>query len=61
MFELADRLVGIYKTHDCTKSVTLDPWKLAEDFNNKIKEVHNIDMNAEWTSDGFVDSGYSVV
>ncbi|KAJ9061559.1 Structural maintenance of chromosomes protein 4 [Entomophthora muscae] len=25
MFELADRLVGIYKTHDCTKSITLDP------------------------------------
>jgi structural maintenance of chromosome 4 len=25
MFELADRLVGIYKTHDATKSVTIDP------------------------------------
>merc|ERR1712130_872664 len=25
MFELADRLVGIYKTHDCTKSVTINP------------------------------------
>lgn len=25
MFELADRLVGIYKTHNCTKSVTIDP------------------------------------
>lgn len=25
MFELADRLVGIYKTNDCTKSVTIDP------------------------------------
>lgn len=25
MFELADRLVGVYKTHDCTKSITLDP------------------------------------
>lgn len=25
MFELADRLVGIYKTHNCTKSVTVDP------------------------------------
>merc|ERR1712032_377617 len=23
-FELADRLVGIYKTHDCTKSVTIN-------------------------------------
>lgn len=25
MFELADRLIGIYKTHDCTKSVTVNP------------------------------------
>eukprot|EP01051_Picozoa_sp_SAG22_P002346 SAG22_NODE_103_length_20175_cov_15.280833_10_plen_172_part_00 len=25
MFELADRLVGIYKTHNCTKSVTINP------------------------------------
>ena len=25
MFELADRLVGIYKTNDCTKSVTIAP------------------------------------
>ena len=25
MFELADRLVGIFKTNDCTKSVTINP------------------------------------
>jgi len=25
MFELADHLVGIYKTHDCSKSVTINP------------------------------------
>ena len=25
MFELADRLVGIYKTHNATKSVTINP------------------------------------
>lgn len=25
MYELADRLVGIYKTHNCTKSVTFNP------------------------------------
>jgi len=25
MFELADRLIGIYKTDNCTKSVTIDP------------------------------------
>jgi structural maintenance of chromosome 4 len=29
MFELADRLVGIYKTEDCTKSVTINPAKFA--------------------------------
>lgn len=27
MFELADRLVGIYKTNDATKSVTINPKK----------------------------------
>ena len=30
MFELADRLVGIYKTDNCTKSVTIDPYKLSQ-------------------------------
>ena len=25
MFELADRLVGIYKTNDATKSITINP------------------------------------
>lgn len=25
MFELADHLVGIYKTHNCTKSVAIHP------------------------------------
>lgn len=29
MFELADRLVGIYKTYNCTKSVTINPDKIA--------------------------------
>ena len=47
MFELADRLVGIYKTHDCTKSVTINPWKLAENFNNQVKKVHNVDIAIE--------------
>lgn len=28
MFELADRLIGIYKTYDCTKSVTINPKKI---------------------------------
>lgn len=25
MFELANRLVGIYKTNDCTKTISIDP------------------------------------
>ena len=29
MFELADRLVGIYKTDNGTKSVTINPTKLS--------------------------------
>ena len=29
MFELADRLVGIYKTYNCTKTVTINPYLLA--------------------------------
>ncbi|KAJ8030527.1 Structural maintenance of chromosomes protein 4 [Holothuria leucospilota] len=29
MFELADRLVGIYKTHDCSKTVAINPQKMA--------------------------------
>ncbi|XP_071838574.1 structural maintenance of chromosomes protein 4-like isoform X2 [Apostichopus japonicus] len=29
MFELADRLVGIYKTHDCSKTVAINPKKMA--------------------------------
>lgn len=27
MFELADHLVGIYKTNNCTKNVTIEPSK----------------------------------
>ena len=37
MFELADRLVGIYKTHDCTKSVTVNPRKFDESTAGKLK------------------------
>merc|ERR1719219_2625240 len=29
MFELADRLVGIYKTYNCTKTVTINPKEIA--------------------------------
>jgi structural maintenance of chromosome 4 len=34
MFELADRLVGIYKTNNCTKSITIDP----KAFSNKCAD-----------------------
>ncbi len=30
MFELADRLIGIYKTHNATKSVTINPTLVAQ-------------------------------
>ena len=29
LFQLADRLIGIYKTDNCTKSVTIDPAAIA--------------------------------
>ncbi|KAI8993468.1 RecF/RecN/SMC N terminal domain-containing protein [Pilobolus umbonatus] len=29
MFELADRLVGIYKTSDCTRSIAINPNMIA--------------------------------
>lgn len=31
MFELADRLVGIYKTNNCTKSIAIDPKSIEAD------------------------------
>ena len=37
MFELADRLVGIYKTNDCTKSVTINPRSFGRKSENKNK------------------------
>ena len=38
MFELADRLVGIYKTYNATKSVTINPGKLAAMGKAKVQE-----------------------
>merc|ERR1712045_123355 len=35
MFELADRLIGIYKTYNCTKSVTINPGKISQENNQK--------------------------
>jgi structural maintenance of chromosome 4 len=39
MFELADRLVGIYKTHDCTKSVTINPKAFDEATAGKLAKI----------------------
>ena len=38
MFELADRLVGIYKTYNCTKSVCINPGAVGQVLqpNNKV-------------------------
>uniref|UniRef100_A0A1I7XYB7 Structural maintenance of chromosomes protein n=1 Tax=Steinernema glaseri TaxID=37863 RepID=A0A1I7XYB7_9BILA len=41
MFELGDRLVGIYKTYDCTKNVCVDPdevAKAAQDVGEKLRK-----------------------
>ncbi|KAI8342192.1 RecF/RecN/SMC N terminal domain-containing protein, partial [Choanephora cucurbitarum] len=39
MFELADRLVGIYKTSHCTKSIAINP--------NMIANVTSIPTNTD--------------
>ncbi|OEH79046.1 SMC N-terminal domain-containing protein [Cyclospora cayetanensis] len=43
LFELANRLVGIYKTFDATKSVSLDPSRLAADESENQKQQHQLD------------------
>ena len=51
MFELADRLVGIYKTDNCTKSVTIDPRRLSMGMRPTLtlpawpKDKHTIDAH----------------
>ncbi|KAK9505959.1 hypothetical protein O3M35_009914 [Rhynocoris fuscipes] len=46
MFELADLLVGIYKTHNCTKSVTVTPLLYCAISNeNNNHQVNNITEN----------------
>merc|ERR1719291_1322631 len=41
MFELADRLVGVYKTYNATKSVTINPGKLAAMGKSKVQVQEN--------------------
>lgn len=38
MFELANRLVGIYKTFDVSKSITINPDKFVVNTEKKAKE-----------------------
>lgn len=39
MFELADRLVGIYKTYNITKTVTMNPQPLTQHMNELLLQV----------------------
>lgn len=39
MFELSDRLVGIYKTYNITKTITLDPSPLMEHLRSLVMRV----------------------
>jgi hypothetical protein len=43
MFELADRLIGIFKTHDITKCLSIDqkPQKENQDINNNNNNRNN--------------------
>jgi structural maintenance of chromosome 4 len=45
MFELSDMLVGIYKTNNITKSVTLDIHKIQANLENKNKNDENNENN----------------
>jgi len=46
MFELADRLVGIYKTNNCTKSITINPAAFVKKRDNKENQVSNDSENS---------------
>ncbi|CAI4228664.1 unnamed protein product [Auanema sp. JU1783] len=44
MFELGDRLIGIYKTNDCTKNVVVDPKQImehAKKYKKTLDEMHS--------------------
>ncbi|BHF79448.1 Structural maintenance of chromosomes protein 4 [Sparganum proliferum] len=49
MFELADRLVGIYKTHNITKSISVDCHVLAQRLNQAVsKSKHQQQQQQRW-------------
>ena len=37
MFDLADKMVGIYKTHDVTQTITVNPKKMQEKIQNRAE------------------------
>lgn len=47
MFELADRLVGIYKTFDATKSVTINPKVFAQATTGMLKSSEDVTTEGE--------------
>jgi len=42
MFELADRLIGIYKTHNCTKTITINPTNIIPPVGFLKKRSHSL-------------------
>lgn len=40
MFELCDNLIGIYKTYNCTKTITIDP-RIYDKKENRIENREN--------------------
>lgn len=48
MFELANKLVGIYKTHDITKCLTFDPesCKMKNSKHNERNEENKNEVNS---------------
>ena len=54
MFELADRLVGIYKTHDATKSVTINPKLFANMPTSHITTTSNKEGSSGTGSSGLL-------
>ena len=51
MFELADRLVGIYKTNNATKSVTIDPKLFAQAHHAPGSSAHTLLQQAKALAD----------
>jgi len=45
MFELADRLIGIYKTDNCTKSVCINPQIISIAIDNDVIDPTTVDEN----------------